>query len=395
MKIGLFTDNVPATVGGGFVLRDDIARAATALAGPHRFEIVVVPPPDEPPPPPPPPPKTGFRRNWDRLLRGPEPAPPPPPPGRSALERFADEVARRQFDLVWYNNFNPLYIGVPYIINIFDLQHRVQPFFPEVSNKGQFEHREESYTHATQRAAMVTVGSEEAKAQVCHFYGVAAENIHVLPFPTPQKAIDIATGRLAVAPTGDVRAKYAIVGDFLFYPAQFWSHKNHVNLLLALKQLHDQGRKLSLVLTGADHGNRSHVEAVAAKLGLSTFVHFCGFVPYEDILGFYRQSRALAYVSFFGPENLPPLEAMALECPLILSDIPGVRTLHGDGPVYVQPDDPASIAQGISFVLDHPEEIARRAKASRDIALANNTQAYLASFQALLDAFERKRRCWP
>jgi hypothetical protein len=121
--------------------------------------------------------------------------------GRSALERFAEEVAQRKFDLIWYNNFNPLYIGVPYVINIFDLQHRLQPFFPEVSNNGQYEHREESYTDATRRAAMVTVGSEEAKTQLCHFYGVAPENVHVLPFPTPQKAIDIATGRLAVEQT--------------------------------------------------------------------------------------------------------------------------------------------------------------------------------------------------
>src|SRR3954465_4564293 len=98
MKIGLFTDSVPATVGGGFVLREDIARAATALAGPHSFEIVAVPPPDVPPPPPPP--KGRLQRKWDRLRRVPEPA--PPPPGRSALERFADEVAQRKFDLIWY-----------------------------------------------------------------------------------------------------------------------------------------------------------------------------------------------------------------------------------------------------------------------------------------------------
>jgi glycosyltransferase involved in cell wall biosynthesis len=241
---------------------------------------------------------------------------------------------------------------------------------------------------------MVTVGSEEAKAQLCHFYGVPPDNVHVLRFPTPQRAIDIAVGRLAVEQTADVRTKYGIAGDFLFYPAQFWSHKNHVNLLHAIKLLKDQGREISLVLTGSDHGNRGHVEGVAAGLGL-TGVHFCGFVPYEDILAFYRQSRALAYVSFFGPENLPPLEAMALECPVVLSDIPGVRALHGDGPVLVQPDDPASIADGIRFVLDHPEDMRNRTRASRQIALASNATAYLESFRLLLDKFERKRRCWP
>src|SRR4029077_18856027 len=139
-------------------------------------------------------------------------------------------------------------------------QHRLQSFFPEVSNNGQFEHREAVYAEAARRAAFVTVGSDEAKEQVCYFYGVPRERVRVLPFPTPQKAIDIATGKLAVAATADVRAKYGIQGDFLFYPAQLWPHKNHVNLFAALKLLKDQGRMISLVLTGADHGNRAHLE---------------------------------------------------------------------------------------------------------------------------------------
>ena len=42
------------------------------------------------------------------------------------------------------------------------------------------------------------------------------------------------------ADSTDVRKKYGIEGDYLFYPAQFWAHKNHVNLLYALRRLRDQ-----------------------------------------------------------------------------------------------------------------------------------------------------------
>ncbi len=142
---------------------------------------------------------------------------------------------------------------------------------------------------------------------------------------------------------------------FLFYPAQFWPHKNHVNLLHAVKLLKQRGRNISLVLTGSDHGNLAYVRKTAQDLGLDDHVHFCGFVPYEDILTFYREARALSYVSFFGPENLPPLEAMALECPVILSDIPGVRALHGDGPILVDPRKPDAIADSVEFILDNPD----------------------------------------
>jgi glycosyltransferase involved in cell wall biosynthesis len=239
------------------------------------------------------------------------------------------------------------------------------------------------------------VGSEEAKQQVCHFYGVLPENVWVLPFPTPQKAIDIAEGKIHAPAKTDVRGKYGIKNDFLFYPAQFWPHKNHVNLLHAIKLLQQRGCAISLVLTGSDHGNLAHVKKTVQELGLSDLVHFCGFVPYEDILTFYREARALSYVSFFGPENLPPLEAMALECPVIYSDIPGVRTLHGDGLVYVDPKKPEAIADGVEFILDNPDKVRERVKDAREVALRNNCQRYLETFQKMLDEFEPIRRCWP
>jgi glycosyltransferase involved in cell wall biosynthesis len=392
MKVGLFTTTMPPTLGGGYVLRDDMARLASKFEGLHQFEMVSIPPEDQLPPPEPQR-KGRLQRYWDWMVM--TPFPPPPPPTRTAEQRFADEVRERKFDMIWFNNFNPIYVGVPYILSIFDLQHRLQPWFPEVSNDGQWEHREEVYKKGIQRAALVTVGSQEAKEQLCHFYGVPPETVWVLPFPTPQKALDIAEGRTAAPARVDVRTKYGIKHDFLFYPAQFWSHKNHVNLFHALKLQKQKGRDISLVLTGADHGNGPHLREAAKNLGIEDLVHFCGFVPYEDILSFYGEARALSYVSFFGPENLPPLEAMALECPVILANIPGVQTLHGDGPVFVNPRDPAAIAEGIDLVLDRPEEVHERLRIGKEVALRNTYARYLESFQTMLDTFEPMRRCWP
>lgn len=376
MNIGFHLQSVPTKVGGGYVLRDDIVRAAMQFKGRHQFHFLRVPTPVR-------------ATSWlYRKAGGGFGAPSP------TARWVAREARRNRLDLLWFNHFSPIYAGVPYVLNIFDLQHRVQPFFPEVSANGEWEYRERALSKGCQKAAFVTVGSEEVKSQVSFFYGVLADNIHVLPFPTPQKAIDIATGKLAVAETAKIREKYGLRNDFLFYPAQFWAHKNHVNLLHALKLLRDGGRNISLVLTGSDHGNRSHVETVCRELGLQNLVHFCGFVPYEDILAFYRQARALSYLSFQGPENLPPLEAMALGCPVILSDIPGARALHGDVPFWVDPRDPRSIAEKIAFVLDHPGEVAAHTSLGQGPAIQNDCEKYLESLQLLFDKFEFYRRCW-
>lgn len=381
MKVGLYSRPTPASLGGGHVLRDDVEKAALSLAGRHAFQLVPLPRPIHSPP--------RVKRKIRRLLgMSIENAIPV-----SAL--LAEDVQQHKLDLLWFNHFEPVHIGVPYVLNIFDLQHRLQPWFPEVSDKGQWEHRETIWGDAVRRAAIVTVGSHEAREQLCHFYGVPKTNVKVLPFPTPQKAIDLAGGKIAMPALQDVRAKYGIRNDFLYYPAQFWPHKNHVNLVHAIKVLKDRGRDISLVLTGADHGNQPHVQQVAQELGVADRVHFCGFVPYEDVLTFYREAIALSYVSLFGPENLPPLEAMALGCPVILSDTEGAEALHDGIPLMVDPLNPMSIADAAERVGSDRAGLESRIAAGRAFAAANSCARYMDRFQAILDEFAPIRRCWP
>ncbi len=149
-------------------------------------------------------------------------------------------------------------------------------------------------------------------------------------------------------PERPVREKYGIAGDYLFYPAQFWAHKNHVNLLLALKLLQSRfDRPLSVAFVGADHGNLAHVKATVDRLGLTDRVHFLGFVPREDLIDLYKEAFALSYVTFFGPENLPPLEAFALGCPVIASDVSGAREQLGDAVLFVDPTSPEQMAEAV------------------------------------------------
>jgi glycosyltransferase involved in cell wall biosynthesis len=383
MKIGLYAVDVPATLGGGYVARDDVTRAALEAKGRHQFEWVPAVSTNAPP-------RSTLRRMVGRLTgrrrsRG----------ESDALARLGAQLRERGIQLMWFNHIEPVDVGLPYILNIFDLQHRLDPWFPEVSANGQWAHREAAWADAARGASMVTVGSQEAKEQLSMFYGVPLKNIYVVPFATPSAAIAAASAP-PVRDNDAVRQKYGIVGEFLFYPAQFWAHKNHVNLLHALKWLHVQhGLKLSLVFTGSDHGNQAFVETVARELGLSSFVHFLGFVPHDDVLALYRSALALSYVSFQGPENLPPLEALALGCPVVLSDIPGVRALYGETPVLVNPRSETSIAEGIKWIHDNPNARRERAISGRAMAINNSAEQYIRNIERIVDDFEAVRRCWP
>lgn len=76
------------------------------------------------------------------------------------------------------------------------------------------------------------------------------------------------------------------------------------------------------------------------------------------------------YVQSSDSEGLPNavLEAMALETPVVATDVGGTHELitNGTHGLLVPPGDPASLAQAIEAALDDREGAARRAAAARD-----------------------------
>jgi glycosyltransferase involved in cell wall biosynthesis len=60
---------------------------------------------------------------------------------------------------------------------------------------------------------------------------------------------------------------------------------------------------------------------------------------------------ALVYSSYAGPENLPPLEAMARRKPIICSNYPGAKEQLKNIPFYFNPNNPSSIAKALDKFL--------------------------------------------
>src|SRR5262249_3146129 len=147
-----------------------------------------------------------------------------------------------------------------------------------------------------------------------------------------------------------VAAKFKLHQPFVLYPAQFWPHKNHANLVMAIADLARRGHRFGLALPGSDHGNRKHVEDLVKREGVQDLVRFLGFIDRSDLVALYREAAALAYVSWCGPENFPPLEAYALGCPVVASKIPGAEEQLGDAAQFCDPGSPSDIANAILTV---------------------------------------------
>ncbi|CAN4273356.1 RfaG Glycosyltransferase [Methylophilaceae bacterium] len=261
--------------------------------------------------------------------------------GKGPLEKLAK---KNKLDLVWFIGGGAYeVIDTPYVATVWDLQHRLQPWFPEVSASGVWASRETQYRHFLSRASFVIVGTEAGRDEVKLFYQIPNFRICKLPHPAPSFALNKMN-----AIDVDVCEKYNVPKSYIFYPAQFWPHKNHINLLHAIKIIKEKySLELPLILVGSDKGNAEYVKQVSKDMGLQKQLYLLGFVPRADIYALYKNASMLAYVSLCGPENLPPLEAFSAGCPVLASDVSGSNEQFGDAVLFCDPKTPQDIAEKI------------------------------------------------
>lgn len=233
--------------------------------------------------------------------------------------------------------------GVMVIGTIHDLMHRYEPHFPEVSTRFRHGIREHRFGNIARRSAAVLVDSEVGREHVVESYHVPRNRIWPLPYVAPSYLRD-------TTPRADFDAHYRLPARFMFYPAQFWPHKNHLRLLEAISIVAKEHPDIALVLSGGKRHTFEQVRARTKALRLDAKVFFVGYVPDADLAGFYKRARALVMPTFFGPTNIPPLEALALGCPAIVSGIYGMPEQSGDAALYFNPKCPQEMAAQITRV---------------------------------------------
>jgi glycosyltransferase involved in cell wall biosynthesis len=241
-----------------------------------------------------------------------------------------------------------------YIFTIWDLCFYDSVEFPEVYSNREFERRERLYRLAIPKAVAVVTDSESTKQAILKKYGMAEKRVISLSF-LPLNAEMILKG---VGKSGFLK-KHNIVGQYIFYPAQFWPHKNHIYILEGLKLLKEKYKiELHAVFTGSDKGNLHFILNKAEEFKISNLIHYLGFVDDVDILSIYAQSLALVMPTYFGPTNIPPIEAFAAGCPVLYSDLPELRRSQlSQAVLFIDLKNPESMCHGLLKIIEKSPEV--------------------------------------
>jgi glycosyltransferase involved in cell wall biosynthesis len=302
----------------------------------------------------------------------------------SASTWFERSLRENRIDLVWFASHWLEETNLPYVCTIWDLEHLRQPWFPELSADGEWERRHNYFMRRLPKATRVVVSNEALTELLLRWFPIGHERVIENPFPTPDFTLDAGDGDPGVLERHGLEA-----GRYLFYPAQFWAHKNHYAALEALARL--PGRELAL--SGSDKGQLRHIERLAAELGVADRVHYLGFVSQEELIALYRNAHCLLYLSWFGPENLPPLEALALGCPVVCADVPGMPIQLDEAALFAPPTDFDAIAERVRE-LDDPALRVRLIGLGQALARERTSDRYVDPLLTFFDEFELVLRNW-
>lgn len=258
------------------------------------------------------------------------------------LHPFARALRRERIDACIYPCADKIsfMMDTPAVVSVFDLMHRYLTEFPEISAPEIYKSRERSYTNIARYARMIFVDSEVGRQQMLECYGEQSADLSRRVYPLPFIAPDYVYDSVGKPPYPrlDIPEKY------IFYPAQFWKHKNHARLLEALALLKKEDVCVHLVCSGTSKNGYEDVQRQIQELHLEEQVTILGYVSNEEMVALYQHARALVMPTFGGPTNIPQLEAFVLGCPVATSRIFGIPEQVGDAALLFNPADVDEIA---------------------------------------------------
>lgn len=276
-----------------------------------------------------------------------------------ALKMDGVDVSRADlsnYDVVHFTSFNPFFVSIPFskpshtkfVLTIYDLIPLIYPKHYPPGVRGWLKWQINKYLIKKNIDAIITI-SETSKKDICRFIGFMPSKVFVT----------------YLAPLTDYKKLENISGEnfpnrFVFNYGDINYNKNIPNLVIACEKLHiplviggKQGKELAGM--DMDHPEHRHLKSVYDTLLDRKKVIRPGYI--SDVEANMVYNLALVYVqpSFYEGFGLSVVNAFAAGCPVVAARTQALVEIGEDACLYVDPHDPADIAEKIKLVLDNPK----------------------------------------
>lgn len=243
-------------------------------------------------------------------------------------------------------NLFPKSLTIPSAVTIPDIQHE---HFPDFFDQSALSWRRENFKPSADLADVVFTISNFSKEDIAEKLGIDKNKI----ISTHLDCSEIFKRKYN---KDSIVKKYNLPKEYIFYPANFWPHKNHETLLMAVKEYKLTFKEdIKLVLTGYNNGNLEKIKKFINKLGIGKDVIILGYIEQKDLPMIYANAAALVLPSLFEGFGIPLLEAMWQDCPILCSKNTSLPEIGKDAVFYINEHSPKDIALKINKIIKNKE----------------------------------------
>ncbi len=199
---------------------------------------------------------------------------------------------------------------------------------------------------AVRYSSLVITGSQFSKNEIVKY-------AHALPDKVTVVHNGVNCGHFSSSPQSNVKELYNLPENYFLFVSTLAPHKNLTRLLKAWNQVIGKYPDWSLVLAGKEVKNKEYLQVFDLFPNLRSRVRLLGEVKEQDLPALYENGYAAISPSLYEGFGLPPLEAMAMGCPTVVSRAASHPEVCGEASLYIDPYDEEDIAQKIILLIEN------------------------------------------
>lgn len=204
--------------------------------------------------------------------------------------------------------------------------------------------------YACRYADKVIAISEQTRQDIIQYYNIPAEKIEVV-YQSCDESFAVTHDAIRIR---QMKEQYGLPSSYFLYVGSIIERKNLIGILQAMQQLKGE-MDIPLVVLGGGSSYKNKAKEFAQKHGLSERIIWLnekGRIADADVPLLYQGAEALLYPSIFEGFGIPILEALWSRTPVITSAGSCFGETGGDAALYVDPLQPATIADAMRRVMN-------------------------------------------
>ena len=231
--------------------------------------------------------------------------------------RFEKFLKKNQIDLVFFLGCSRLSLfcnNIDYVTYIYEFHHLSRPDLPEYKGWSDFDFREELLDANIKKSISLIVDTQKKGTDLIKYYNCFEDKINIIPLTTNMTELENTREAQSSSKIIDYIKKNK---EYFFYPAQYWSHKNHYYILRTLQLLKkNYNQSIQFVFTGHKKNNFNFLVNKMNEFGLNNQITFFEYLNDEDIKSLYTNCKGVVMPSLVGYSSLPLYEAFYFEKPI-------------------------------------------------------------------------------